>query len=105
MTPDKTLADDLMVGCLILMLVIPTIWVALTHEGGFHFGYAPADECANTVKDSMSYIKKQYLINNEPTYKNIRSWCEKNLDDWRPKLKKAMKYEEPPHENFHYYHY
>ena len=101
MTPDKTLADDLMIGCLILMLVIPIIWVALTH-GELQFGYAPADECANTVKDSMSYIKKQYLINDEPTYKNIRSWCEENLDDWRPQLHEAMEYEEPTHQNYHY---
>jgi len=102
MTPDKTIKDDLIVGCFALLFIIPVIWVAISHG---QFGYAPADECANTVKDGMSYTKKKYLINAKPTYPNIRSWCEKNLDDWRPKLKKAMDYEEPPHENYHYYHY
>ena len=104
MTPDKTIAYDLIVGCFFLLLLIFSIVVTVSHSQ-LQFGYAPADECANTVKDSMSYIKKQYLINNEPTYKNIRSWCEKNLDDWKPQLQEAMDYEEPPHENFHYYHY
>lgn len=97
MNPDNQLIEDLKLGCLITLIAFPLFYIM------FRFGgYAPADECANIVKDSMSYIKKQYLINDEPTYKNIRSWCEGNLDDWRPKLKKAMDYEEPTHENYHY---
>jgi len=95
MTPDKTIQEDLAVGCFALLFIIPVLWVALTHG---QFGYTPADECANTIKDSISYTKKKILIDNEPTYPNIRSWCEQHLDRWELKLNEAKDYQTPDYQ-------
>jgi len=90
MNPENQFITDLKAGCLISILVLPILYVCFTFGG-----YAPADECANTVKSSISVYKTRQLINNDNTsYQAVRAWCSEHLTDWERKLESAQDYRE-----------
>ncbi len=88
MNPDNQLIEDAKVGCLITLIIAPVLWVAFTFGG-----YAPADECANTIKSSMSYTRQTMLVNAEPSYGNIKAWCVNNINSWEAQLDEARDYQ------------
>ena len=88
MNPDNQLIEDLKLGCLIALISVPLLYVMISFGG-----YAPADECANVINGGMSYTRKQMLINAEPTYNNIRSWCVANIDHWEARIDDARDYQ------------
>jgi|TARA_R100000479_G_C6318998_1_gene176986 hypothetical protein len=88
MNPDNQIIEDFKFGCLITLIFAPVLFVAISFGG-----YAPADECANAVKNGMNYTRKQMLVNAEPTYNNIRAWCVVNIEQWESKLDEARDYQ------------
>jgi len=88
MNPDNQLIQDVKLGCLFTIIIAPIFYVMIMFGG-----YPPEDECANTIKNGTSYTRQKMLINAEPTYGNIRSWCVNNLEDWEDQLDQARGYQ------------
>ncbi len=88
MNPDNQLIQDVKLGCLFTIIIAPIFYVMIMFGG-----YPPEDECANTIKNGTSYTRQKMLINAEPTYGNVRSWCVNNLENWEDQLDKARGYQ------------
>ena len=88
MNPDNQLIQDVKLGCLFTIIIAPIFYVMIMFGG-----YPPEDECANTIKNGTSYTRQKMLINAEPTYGNVRSWCVDNLENWEDQLDQARGYQ------------
>ena len=88
MNPDNQFIQDLKLGCLLTIIITPIFYIMITFGG-----YPPADECANAIKNGTGYTRQKMLINSEPNYGNVRSWCVKNIETWEDQLDQARDYQ------------
>jgi len=85
MYPDDNLKDDAIVTTALCLLISAIIYLSIAKGG-----YAPADECANRIIETLSPVNVNKLTEGRaglPTrYIDVRLWCEENLDTWQDKL-------------------
>ena len=93
MYPDKRLGQD------ILTVIISTaICAVLLGITSLDFGYAPKDECANELINTLSPYQVSQLIEGDlpSSYGDVASWCTDHLDNWSDKMTEAKTYPEMP---------
>jgi len=88
MSPDNQFIQDLKLGCLLTIIITPIFYIMITFGG-----YPPADECANAIKNGINYTRQKMLINSEPNYGNVRSWCVNNIETWEDQLDQVRDYQ------------
>ena len=88
MSPDNQFIQDLKIGCLLTIIITPIFYIMITFGG-----YPPADECANAIKNGTNYTRQKMLINSEPNYGNVRSWCVNNIETWEDQLDQVRDYQ------------
>ena len=88
MNPDNQFIQDLKLGCLVTIIITAIFYIMITFGG-----YPPADECANAIKNGTGYIRQKMLIDSEPNYGNVRSWCVNNIETWEDQLDQVRDYQ------------
>lgn len=90
MMPDQQIATDVKISALLSVLII-VLWLTLSNGG-----YAPVDNCANQVLDSLSPYQVQQLTDSSmpPRYTEVARWCTNYLDDWSSLMNDARSYRE-----------
>lgn len=92
MIPDNQISADFKLG------FFASLFLTLMLFGLMNAGYAPVDDCAHTVIDSLSPYKKSVLTNQAipVSYMKVVDWCNENLENekWRDELKKVREQEE-----------
>jgi len=86
MYPDKALGQD--IAFIIIATLICATLLSLT---SIDFGYAPRDECANEVINSLSPYQVSQLIDGAlpSSYGDVATWCDSHLDDWSARIESA----------------
>ena len=92
---DRLLAQDIFTGALLLVLAM-LAYTSLHHNGSI----TPADECANTVNESLSPFQVHRLTGAEfpqlPRQEVVR-WCSRNIMNWERQMEGARNFSEYPH--------
>lgn len=93
MYPDKRLGQDIM-----LIVTISAVCALLLGLSSVEFGYAPKDECANELLNSLSPYQVSQLIEGDlpSSYGDVASWCADHLDTWSSEMTEARTYPETP---------
>lgn len=81
MHPDNQIKTDMS----FLTYLVATILIAVTLYC-VPWGMAPADECANDVRNSLSPWRVLQLTKSDKlpaSYGHVRQWCESHLEDYQ----------------------
>ena len=90
MHPDKTLVNDLSIFVLGCLMVLSLVYIMSTSTV-----YAPADQCAQALRNNLSPYQAQALIESEqmpPRYNVARKWCESNLNTYEADITRASRW-------------
>ena len=94
MHPDKQLTDDAVYFTFISVLTLMCLFAYMSE----HSGYAPADDCANRIRRTLSPYQVQQMTDSNTLparYDYVRRWCETNAD-YEQALANAKTYPEFP---------
>ena len=92
---DKLLAHDIFTGA--LFLVVAMLAYTSLHING---SISPADECANTVYETLSPFQIHRLTGAEYPLlprQEVVSWCSRNVINWERDIESARSFAEFPH--------
>jgi hypothetical protein len=88
MHPDKTLVNDLSIFILGSSMVLLLIYIMSSSSTG----YPPADQCAQTLRTTLSPYQAQALTESDEmpiSYETAHSWCEAHINSYATEITRA----------------
>lgn len=89
MYPDRQIEQDTHYIIITFISIIIGFFVMCSDS----MGYAPADQCANDVRQSLSHYQTAILTSHSKMpvpYSHIRQWCTAHLTDYQTEIDRAQ---------------